>query len=66
MDKLLPHLNCSSPGLFDIYMIPFPPDGELLYEVPATSLDDATGAHVPTEPSYIIFNTAGAYATGCG
>jgi len=36
-------------------------DGELVYEVPATSLDDATGAKVPTEPSYIIFNTAGTF-----
>lgn len=33
-------------------------DGELLYEVPASSLDDATGSKIPTEPSYIILNTA--------
>ena len=39
---------------------PYPnTDGELIYEIPASSLDDATGAQIPEEPSYLIINTAG-------
>lgn len=34
-------------------------DGEMIYEIPGSSLDEATGAQIPEEPSYLIINTAG-------
>jgi len=34
-------------------------DGKFLYEITAESLEAATGAQIPEEPSYLIINTAG-------